>query len=408
MNEEFITVLESLGKEKGIDREVLIQAVETALVSASRKQLGHYSKLSFSIDRKTWQIHAFITKEVCEKVSNPAKQIELSEAIKIDSSLNTGDQCQIEIPIESFGRVVAQTAKHVVMQKICEAERDVIYREFESRRGEIVSGVVNRFEQKNVIMEIGRAEAVLPSRERVAGEEFQIGQHIRAYIIEVNKGEMPAQIVVSRTHPGFVKKLFELEIPEISEGTIEVKALAREPGERSKIAVRALMENVDPIGACVGMRGSRIRNIVRELHDEKIDIVQWDENISSFITSALSPAKVVAVRTNDKEKSADVTVGDDQLSLAIGRKGQNVRLAARLTGWKINVRTKTQFKAEESARDMQKLPGIGMKLAWDLVQAGFNSIEGLASADTESLMAVPGVGEKTAEKLIEAAKKAAS
>ncbi len=408
MNGELLTVLESLGKEKGIDEEVLIKALEVALISASRKQLGHHSELSFSIDRETGQIRVFTVKEVCEKVSNPARQIDLNEARKIDSNLNAGDQCQVEVPLKSLGRVVAQAAKQVVTQKIREAEREVIYREFEGKRGDIVNGIVNRFEQKDVIMEIGRAEAILPSKERVAGEEFQIGQRVRAYIVEVNKGEKSAQIVVSRTHPGLVKRLFELEIPEISEGAIEIKAVAREPGERSKVAVKTLTENVDPVGACVGMRGSRIKNIVRELHDEKIDIVPWEEDISPFIINALSPAKVVAVKTNDKEKSADVTVGDDQLSLAIGRKGQNVRLAARLTGWKINVRTETQFKAQASARDLQKLPGVGMKLAWDLVQAGFNSIEGLANADIESLVAVPGVGEKTAKKLLKTSKEAES
>lgn len=406
MNRELLTVLENLEREKGIDREVLIQAVEVALVSASKRQLGRYPDLSFSIDRKTGEIRAFTTKTVTVKVSDPSKEISLNEARQMDSDLNTGDNCQVGVPLEDFGRIAAQTAKQVVIQKIREAEREVIYKEFENRHGDIVSGTVRRFEQGNVIVDLGKTEAILPYRERVPGEEFRVGHRMRAYVIEVHKGDVPAQIVISRTHPGLVRKLFELEVPEINEGAVEIKLVAREPGERSKVAVASLTENVDPVGTCVGMRGSRIRNIVRELREEKIDIVPWDEDQPTFITNALSPAKVLEVRINESGKTADVIVGDDQLSLAIGKKGQNVRLAAKLTGWKINVRTGAQLKAEESAKDLQKLPGVGMKLAWDLIQAGFHSIAGLAKADVESLISVPGVGKKRAEKLLEVAKEA--
>jgi N utilization substance protein A len=404
MNGELLTVIDNLEREKGIDKEVLIQAVEAALASASRKQLGHYSDLTFSVNRETGQIRAFAAKLVTQEVSDPSKEISPDEAKGINSDLSVGDKCQVEIPPKSFGRIAAQTARQVVIQKIREAEREVIYREFEGKQGDTVNGAVCRFEQGNVILDLGKTEAILPTRERVPGEEFQIGFRLRAYILEVNKGDAPAQIVVSRSHPGLVRKLFELEVPEIYEGTIEIKAVAREPGERTKVAVVSLMENVDPVGACVGMRGSRIKNIVRELREEKIDIVPWDKETTAFITNALSPAKVLDVKINEKDNTADVTVGDDQLSLAIGKKGQNVRLAARLTGWKINVRTGAKLRAEESAKELQKLPGVGMKLAWDLVQAGFNSVPGLASADVESLMEVPGVGKKTAEKLLKAAK----
>ena len=404
MNRELLTILENLEKEKGIDRDVLIEAVEVALVSASKRQLGRYPDLTFSIDHETGQIRAFAGKTVTEEVSDSSKEISLSEARKMDKSLNIGDDCQVEVPLENFGRIAAQTAKQVVIQKIREAERDVIYKEFENKQGDIVSGIVRRFEQGNVVVDIGKTEAILPHRERVPGEEFPIGHRMRAYVLEVHKGDIPAQIVISRTHPGLVRKLFQLEVPEIYEGVVEIKAVAREPGARSKVAVAALMENVDPVGTCVGVRGSRIRNIVRELLEEKIDIVPWDEDPPTFITNALRPAKVVEVRINERAKTADVIVGDDQLSLAIGRKGQNVRLAAKLTGWKINVRTGAQLKVEESARELEKLPGVGIKLAWDLVQAGFNSVAGLANADVESLTSVPGVGKKRAEKLLKVAK----
>jgi len=404
MNKELLTTLENLEKQKGIDKEILMEAVEAALVSASKKQLGHFSNLCFSIDRKTGEIHAFATKKVTEDVSDPSREISLDEARQKDDTVNIGDECQVQIPPETFGRIAAQTAKQVVVQKIREAEREVIYKEFEGKQGDIVSGTVRRFEHGSVIIDIGRTEASLPHRERVPGEEFHIGQRIRAYVLEVHKGDIPAQIVVSRTHSGIVRKLFEMEVPEIDEGIVEIKAVAREPGIRSKVAVATLTEKVDPVGTCVGVRGSRIRNIVRELQEEKIDIVPWDETASSFITNALSPAKVVEVKIDESKKSADVTVGDDQLSLAIGKKGQNVRLAARLTGWKINVRTSAQMKAQKSAGELQDLPGVGMKLAWDLIQAGFNSMAGLASADVESLMSVPGIGEKKAKTLLETAK----
>ncbi len=399
-----MTILEYLEKEKGIDRDVLIQAVEVALVSASKRQLGRYPDLTFSIDRKTGQIRAFATKTVTEKVSDSAKEISLSEAKQTDNDLNIGDECQVEVPPENFGRIAAQNAKQIVIQKIRQAEREAIYKEFENRLGDIVSGTVRRFEQGNVIVDLGKTEAILPYRERVPGEEFRVGHRLRGYVLEVHKGDIPAQVVISRTHPGLVRKLFQLEVPEIYEGAVEIKAVAREPGERSKVAVAALMENIDPVGTCVGVRGSRIRNIVRELLEEKIDIVPWDEDQPAFITNALRPAKVVEVRINEREKTADVIVGDDQLSLAIGKKGQNVRLAARLTGWKINVRTGAQLQAEQSSRELQKLPGVGMKVAWELVQAGFNSVAGLANADVESLMNVPGVGKKKAEKLLKIAK----
>ena len=404
MNGDLFRVLEGLEKERGIDREVLIKAVESALASASRRRFGRYSDLTFSIDRETGKIRVFTSKVVTESVSNPSKEIELGEARQIESTLNAGDTAKVEIPLENLGRIAAKMAKQVVTQKIREAEREVIYNEFKDKIGDVISGTVRRFEHGNVIMELGRTEVVLPSRERVSEEDFHIGQRVRAYILEVRREDAPVQVVVSRTHPGFVKKLFELEVPEIYEGAIEIKGVAREPGERSKVAVATLMENVDPVGACVGVRGSRIRNIVRELGEEKVDIVPWNENISVFITNALSPAKVLEVRVNESVKSADVIVGDDQLSLAIGKRGQNVRLAAKLAGWKINVRTSAQLKVEESAVELQKLQGVGMKLAWDLVRAGFNSIEGLANADVESLMTVPGVGEKTAKKLIKVAK----
>lgn len=403
MDANFIKILENLEKEKGVDKAYLLRAVEAALASASKRQYAHFVEPTFVIDDDTGKMTAYVTKNIVETVTNPDTEISAEEAKKTDAEAE--ETCRVEVsPLALLGRIGAQRAKQVFVQKIHEAEQEIIYKEFKDRAGEVVSGPVTRAERGNIFIDIGKGEAAIPVHEKIPGEELRTGQTVKGYITEVKQSASPAQIIVSRTHPGFVKNLFRLEVPEIEEGAIEIKAVAREPGERCKIAIAANSPDIDPVGTCVGIRGTRIRNIVRELREEKVDIIPWSKDPAKFIISALSPAKVNDVIINEAERSVNVIVGEDQLSLAIGRKGQNVRLAAKLTGWKVNVKTLTQTKTEECVKEIQDKLGINITMAWDIVNAGFNSFEGIAGADIESLVKIPGVGEKTAEKLIRLAK----
>ena len=405
MDANFIKILENLEKEKGIDKKYLLRAVETALASASKRQYSHFIDPSFAIDDATGKMSAFVTKKVVESVSNTDTEISAEEAKKTGSCPEEEETCRVEVsPLTLLGRIGAQRAKQVFVQKIHEAEQEMIYTEFKDRIGEIVSGPITRVERGNIFVDIGKGEAAIPAHEKIPGEELRTGQTVKGYITEVKESSSPAQIIISRTHPGFVKGLFRLEVPEIEEGAIEIKAIAREPGERCKIAIATNSPDIDPVGTCVGIRGTRIRNIVRELREEKVDIIPWSGDTEKFIINALSPAKINDVIINEAERAANVIVAEDQLSLAIGRKGQNVRLAAKLTGWKVNVKTLTQIKTEECVKNIHEKLGININMAWDIVNAGFNSFEGIANADVESLTKIPGVGEKTAEKLIQLAK----
>ncbi len=405
MDANFIKILENLEKEKGIDKKYLLRAVETALASASKRQYANFIDPTFVIDDVTGKMSAFVTKKTVETVSSPDTDISEEEAKKIDPASAAEGTCRVEVsPLAILGRIGAQRAKQVFVQKIHEAEQEIIYSEFKDRVGEVVSGPVTRVERGNIFIDIGKGEAAIPGHEKIPGEELRPGQTVKGYITEVKTSASPAQIILSRTHPGFVKSLFRLEVPEIGEGAIEIKAVAREPGERCKIAIATNSADIDPVGTCVGIRGTRIRNIVRELREEKVDIIPWSEDPAKFIISALSPTKVNDVIINEKERSANVIVGEDQLSLAIGRKGQNVRLAAKLAGWKVNVKTLTQMKTEECVKEIQEKLRININMGWDIVNAGFNSFEGIAGADVESLTKIPGVGEKTAGKLIQLAK----
>ena len=408
MSGELLTILDSLGREKGIEREVLMRAVEAAVLSASRKTLESTPKARVSMDATSGQIKVFSRKKVVEKVENSSLEIALAEAKEIDAALEEGDECEVEVTPQNFGRIAAQAARQVIMQKIREAERANIYQEFEERQGEIIAGIVEKFEQGNVIVNIGKAEAVLPQRERCPGENYRQGERITAYILEVNRISHGPQIVLSRTHPALVKKLFELEIPEIHEGTVEIKSVAREPGERSKVAVATSVEKVDSVGACVGFKGNRVKAIVRELGGERVDIVRWDENPSVFVGNALSPAEIVEIKIDEKKKEANLIISDEKLSLAIGKRGQNVRLAARLTGWRINLRGETEATEEQknALRGLTQLPGVGEKLAQTLNEAGFHNVQKIAGTELSVLMKVPGIGKKKAEKIQADAKRA--
>ncbi len=345
MGSELIQALDQLEKEKGISKDVLIEAIEAALLSAYKKSFGTAQNVRILFDRETGEVKVFALKKVTSNPENDYLEISLENARRINATLNENDIVEIEVTPKSFGRIAAQTAKQVVVQRIREAERGIIYDEFSNKESDIVNGIVRRSEKKNIIIDLGKAEAILPPSEQTPGEEYHFNQRIKTYIVEVKKTTKSPQIIVSRTHPGLVKRLFELEVPEIYDGIVEIKGIAREAGSRTKIAVYSKDENVDPVGACVGQKGARVQAIVDELRGEKIDIIKWSSNAEEFISSSLSPAQVVRVDLNEEEKSARVVVPDYQLSLAIGKEGQNARLAAKLTGWKIDIKSESQIRA---------------------------------------------------------------
>jgi len=345
--QEFMQAFKELGAERGISPEILFDAIEAALNAAYRRNFSSYQNVRISLDRVTGEYHVYSIKTVVEQVENPVEEIVLSEAQAINPDYQVDDKLEIEVTPANFGRVAAQTAKQVVVQKIREAERGNIYDEFSNRASDIVTGTVQLVENGNVFVNLGKTEALLDAKEQMAGDDYKIGMRIKAYITEVRKTNKGPQILLSRTHPGLLKRLFELEVPEIHEGIVEIKSVAREPGMRSKIAVYSREEGVDPVGSCVGHKGMRVQAIVEELRNEKIDIVKWNADSASYIANALSPAKVISVAVNEEEKVSRVVVPDYQLSLAIGKEGQNARLAAKLTGWKIDIKSESQAADDE-------------------------------------------------------------
>jgi N utilization substance protein A len=344
MNSEFLDALYDLEKEKGISVDILLEAIEAALLSAYKRNFGSAQNAKVVIDRETGDFKVFSQRTITDDVLDDRLEISLEEAQAIDPNYSLGDVVESEVTPKNFGRIAAQTAKQVVVQRIREAERNVIYEEYANREGDIISGTIQRVEQRTVYIELGKTEAILAPSEQIPTENYYPGMRLKTYIIEVRKGSKGPQILVSRTHPGLLKRLFEMEVPELQEGVIELKSVAREAGTRSKIAVYSRDENVDPVGACVGPKGMRVQNIVGELNNEKIDIVKWDTDPSKYVANALSPSKVVAVEVWEDEKVARVIVPDYQLSLAIGKEGQNARLAAKLTGWKIDIKSESQMK----------------------------------------------------------------
>ena len=344
-NKELILALEELEKEKGIKKEYLLEAIETALVTAYKRNFDSLENVRVEMDHQTGATHVYAIKEVMEKANDEDTEISLKEAQKINPDLKEGDTVETEIVPRDFGRIAAQTAKQVIIQKLREVEREIVYNEFNERKGEIVSGLIQKADHNIVVMDLGKLEGVMPLKEQIPTEHYKVNDKIKGYVLDVEKGAKGApQVIVSRSHPDFVRKLLEFEIPEIYEGVREIKRVSRDPGYRSKVAVYSPDQNIDPVGSCVGQKGVRIQNVINELNGEKIDVIEWNEDPSIYIASALLPAKILAVDIKEEEKFAQVVVPDDQLSLAIGKSGQNARLAARLTNWKIDIKSETQFR----------------------------------------------------------------
>lgn len=344
-NKELILALEELEKEKGIKKEYLLEAIETALVTAYKRNFDSLENVRVEMNHQTGATHVYAIKEVMEKANDEDTEISLKEAQKINPDLKEGDTVETEIVPRDFGRIAAQTAKQVIIQKLREVEREIVYNEFNERKGEIVSGLIQKADHNIVVMDLGKLEGVMPLKEQIPTEHYKVNDKIKGYVLDVEKGAKGApQVIVSRSHPDFVRKLLEFEIPEIYEGVIEIKSVSRDPGYRSKVAVYSPDQNIDPVGSCVGQKGVRIQNVINELNGEKIDVIEWNEDPSIYIASALLPAKILAVDIKEEEKFAQVVVPDDQLSLAIGKSGQNARLAARLTNWKIDIKSETQFR----------------------------------------------------------------
>ena len=344
-NKELIQVLEELEKEKGIKKSYMIEAIETALVTAYKRNFDSAENVKVVMDNNTGETHVYSVKEIVEVVEDSKLQIQLDQAKKISKKAEIGDTIDVELVPKNFGRIAAQTAKQIIIQKFREAEREIIYSEFSDRKGEIVSGIVQKADTGIVVMDLGRLEGIMPKKEQIPTENYKVNDKIKGYVLDVVKeSKGNPQVIVSRSACDFVRKLFEFEIPEIYEGVIEIKSVSRDPGKRCKVAVYSENENIDPVGSCVGQKGVRIQNIINELNGEKIDVIEWNPDPAIYISAALLPAKVMAVDIKEEEKFAQVIVPDDQLSLAIGKAGQNARLAAKLTNWKIDIKSETQFR----------------------------------------------------------------
>jgi len=411
MNSEFIAMLDYLERERGIKREVLIEAVSNALLSASKKAVGPARELRIDINPKTGEIRALANLMVVEKVINEHDEISISKAQKVKSDAKIGDVLEVEVTPKDFGRIAAQTAKQAMMQRIRQAEKEMIYDEFKDRAGEIVSGTVRRFERSDVIMDLGKFEAVMPLRERVSTEDYNIGDRIRAYVVAVENGTRGPEIIISRSHPNFVRRLFELEVSEIADRTVEIRGIAREAGYRTKIAVHSANDKVDPVGACVGMKGARVKNIVRELNNEKVDIIRWSADPKEFVLEALKPAKIKSVELIPEKKMINIKADEDQLSLAIGKRGQNARLTSRLTGWDINIEKDEsaaqvfENRVSAAAQVLAKTLAIDEAIARNLVKGGFASIDAFLDVDPQDIADTVGIDLEQAKAIHDTARK---
>jgi N utilization substance protein A len=402
MNAEILAGLEFYEREKGISRDVLVAAVQEAMLSAAKKAVGPARDLRVVTDPKTGDIKAFAKLIVSEKVISQHDQISVFDARRIKSDAKVGDEIEKEVTPTGFGRVASQFAKQALMQKIRQAEKALIFTEFKDRVGDIISGTVRRFERSDVILDLGKYEALLPNRERVPTEEYQVGERIRCYVKAVEEGPHGPEIILSRADPRFIIKLFQLEVSEINDGTIEIKGIAREPGFRTKMAVYSRDPKVDPVGACVGMRGQRVKNIVRELNNEKVDVIPWSADVKTFITKALEPAQLKTITLDEVRHRVKIMVGEDQLSLAIGKRGQNARLTARLTGWEVDIDAEHivtkgfEEKVAEAVEQLASIPGVTREQADALVHAGLTRIEDLLSAEPGDIAEIPQIGESAA------------
>lgn len=399
-------IIGQVGRDRGIDKTVLVEALESAVLSAAKKHYGHSINLEASYNPEVGEIEVHEFKTVVDRIDDPANQVTLDIArVEFDPDCEVGDELGRKLDSAELGRIAAQTAKQVIVQKLREAERDIIYQEYRDRKGEIVNGIVQRFERGNLIVNLGRTDAVLPQREQISRERYRQGERIRAMILDIYPISRGPQIVLTRSHPEFMRKLFEQGVPEISEKIVEIKSVAREPGERAKIAVYSNDPNVDPVGACVGIKGSRVQGVVTELRGEKIDIVTWTPDAPSFVARALSPADVVRVVVDEEDRSMEVVVADDQLSLAIGRKGQNVKLASKLSGWRIDVRSESvaEEESKRARKALESIPGIGFGESELLYQEGYRSIREVAAAALEDIASVDGLDAEKAALILSGA-----
>jgi len=409
MFSELARVIEQVGKDKGIDRAVVIEAITQGMLVAARKKYGTYREIEASYNETNGEVELYEYKEVVTEEAFVDEEVEIKfdEAKKLDPDTNLGDSIGIKLDSRDLGRIAAQTAKQIIMQKVRDAEREIIFNEFESRKGEIASGIARRVERGAIVVDLGRTEAFIPPREQIPGEVYKPGDRIQGYLSEVRQTTRGPQIIMSRADERYLMKLFEIEVPEIYDGIVEIMAAAREPGQRAKIAVRSKDNSVDPVGACVGMKGTRVQNIVQELKGEKIDIVPWDEDVTRFACNALAPAEISRVFLDEDNKELEIVVPDNQLSLAIGKKGQNVRLAAKLTGWKIDILSDSSAstRTAEAIFNLMLIPGMTETMAQNIFQSGFGSFPTVAQAQIEDVMTIPGYEDAAkAEKLITDAK----
>ena len=410
MNSEFIAMLDYLEREKGIKRETLIEAISSALVAASKKSFSCSREVRIDINPKSGQIRAFAKPLVVETVSNPQEEISVAKASLINREIQPGQEIEIEVTPRDFGRIAAQTARQAIAQRIRQIEKEMIYEEFKDRAGEIVNGTVRRFDRSDVILDLGKFEGVMPSRERVSTEEYNVGDRIRAYVVAVENGPRGPEIILSRSHPNFIRRLFEIEVSEIADHTVELRSIAREAGFRTKVAVHSSNEKVDPVGACVGMRGARVKNIVRELGNEKVDIIRWHEDPKEFAREALKPAKIRNIEVDEAAHILRIAVDKEDLALAIGKRGQNARLTSRLTGWEIDIKEdRSAAEAFEqqlggAVHQLADALGISEEEAKILAAGGMNSIDVVLTAEAADIDGVLGCGSEKAQAILAAAK----
>ena len=400
-------LVEQISKEKGIEREIIIDALKEAMVKAAQKRFGieNADSIEAMYNDEEGEVELYQFKVVVEKVEDPDFEITLTEAQQLDDGSELGDELGIKLDNSQFGRIAAQVAKQIIVNKMRTAEREIVYNDYKDRKGDLIAGTVRRIERNNIVIDLGRAEGILLAKDQSPRETYRVRDRILAYVKDVSKSSRGPQILLSRTDDGLLIKLFEMEVPEIAEGIVSITSAAREPGSRSKIAVQSRDPDVDPVGACVGMKGTRVQNIVQELRGEKIDIVPWNPDPVKFVCNGLAPAIVSQVLIDEEEKVMEITVPDDQLSLAIGKKGQNVRLAAQLTGWKLDIQSESRVeRMSEIARDLfAKIDGVDEELAHTLTRLGFMSLDDIITTHVEDLEIIPGLNRDTAYELIEAA-----